>query len=108
MEKAEGNLKPNLFIIGAPKSGTTSLSDYLCLYKEVSFSVLKEPFYWTKEIKNDYKIDTMDQYLKLFHENESTKYLAEASTNTYLDISAIKEFFHLTQKQNLYYFLEIN
>ena len=45
MEKAEGNLKPNLFIIGAPKSGTTSLSDYLCLYKEVSFSVLKEPFF---------------------------------------------------------------
>ena len=63
MEKAKGNLKPNLFIIGAPKSGTTSLSDYLSLYKEVSFSSLKEPFYWTKEIKNDYKIDTMDQYL---------------------------------------------
>lgn len=91
MERAKGNLKPNLFIIGAPKSGTTSLSKYLSLYKEISFSVIKEPFYWTDEIKNDYKIDTMDQYLRLFHENESTKYLAEASTNTYLDIKAIKK-----------------
>ena len=98
MEKAKGNLKPNLFIIGAPKSGTTSLSDYLSLYKEVSFSILKEPFYWTKEIKNDYKIDTMDQYLELFHENESTKYLAEASTNTYIDISAIKRILSFNPK----------
>jgi hypothetical protein len=34
---------PNLFVIGAPKAGTTSLHHYLSLHPEIAMSTVKEP-----------------------------------------------------------------
>ena len=38
-------MKPNLFIIGAPKCGTSALAHYLSEHPKVFFSNPKEPFY---------------------------------------------------------------
>jgi len=40
---------PNLFVIGAPKCGTTSLHRYLAQHPRISMSALKEPKYFLTE-----------------------------------------------------------
>ncbi|MCF8301685.1 MAG: sulfotransferase [Bacteroidales bacterium] len=43
--------KPNFFIIGAAKSGTTSLYEYLNQHPDIYFSPIKEPNYFSTDIK---------------------------------------------------------
>lgn len=38
---------PNLFVVGAPKAGTTSLWHYLRQHPDVFMSALKEPHFFT-------------------------------------------------------------
>src|SRR5579862_4386701 len=40
------SIAPNFFIIGAPKSGTTALSQYLGTHPNVFFSRVKEPHFF--------------------------------------------------------------
>ena len=42
--------KPDLFIIGAPKSGTTSLFAYLSGHPDVYMSPMKEPLYFAPDV----------------------------------------------------------
>ena len=57
-------IKPNLFVIGAPKSGTSSLCSYLEKHPDVVFSNPKEPNYFCSDITNDYSAArTEDAYL---------------------------------------------
>jgi hypothetical protein len=44
---------PDLFIIGAPKSGTTSLYEYLKGHPEIYMSVVKEPCYFARDLAKD-------------------------------------------------------
>lgn len=44
---------PDLFIIGAPKSGTTSLYEYLKAHPQVFMSVVKEPCYFARDLALD-------------------------------------------------------
>ncbi len=69
--------KPNLFIIGAPKCGTTALATWLSGHPEICFSRSKEPHYFS----TDYKLtDTLSDYLDFFSASrDSDKFLAEAS-----------------------------
>lgn len=43
--------RPDFFIVGAAKAGTTSLYNYLKLHPEVYFSPIKEPHYFSTDIK---------------------------------------------------------
>ncbi len=43
--------KPNFFIVGAPKAGTTSLYHYLDQHPEIYMSPIKEPNYFASEIR---------------------------------------------------------
>lgn len=45
--------KPNLFIVGAAKAGTTSLYHYLSQHPEVYMCPIKEPNYFSKDIDPD-------------------------------------------------------
>lgn len=45
--------RPNFFLIGAPKSGTTSLHAYLSGHPEVYLSPIKEPNYYCRDISVD-------------------------------------------------------
>ena len=71
---------PNLFIIGAPKCGTTSLYFYLSQHPDIFLSELKEPHFFNVENKIHYRERTKEEYLNLFHEAKHQKYIGEGST----------------------------
>jgi 1,2-diacylglycerol 3-alpha-glucosyltransferase len=56
---------PNFFIIGAPKSGTTSLSEYLRHHPQIYFSSVKEPHYFDRDTSTRLKL-SLQTYLSLF------------------------------------------
>jgi hypothetical protein len=77
--------KPDLFIIGAAKCGTTSLYEYLRGHPEVFMSRAKEPRYFAPDLIHDpaghdllYPRDEA-RYLALFDEARDEKRLGEAS-----------------------------
>lgn len=82
------NLKPSFFIVGAPKSGTTALYDYLALHPEVCMSSEKEPnFFSDPEIRaqglyyRKKNPDTTEAYLALFVASEAHKIAGECSVS---------------------------
>jgi len=70
--------KPNLFVIGAMKSGTTSLHEYLNTHPQIAMSEWKEPAFFVEEL-------TLrrgeEWYLSLFENDEQYRYLGESSTH---------------------------
>lgn len=72
--------KPNLFILGAPKCGTTSLYTYLKDHPQIYMSPAKEPHYFNKDSKNR-RFKELIEYEKLFFDvPDIAEYLGEAST----------------------------
>jgi hypothetical protein len=77
--------RPNTFIIGKPKSGTTSLYEYLDGHPEVFMSPVKEPFYFAPDLnvggRRRFVYDEHDhsRYLSLFAEAGDEKRVGEAS-----------------------------
>ncbi|MDP7566896.1 MAG: sulfotransferase domain-containing protein [Flavobacteriales bacterium] len=75
--------KPNLFIVGAAKSGTTSLHNYLNQHPNIFMCNPKEPhFLINKEIGVDripVGIPEKSEYEDLFTEGEGKKYRGESS-----------------------------
>jgi len=76
---------PNFFIVGASKSGTTSLYAYLNENPEVYMSPIKEPRYFHNFIHETYlkRIKETSKYLRLFKKVRNEKAIGEASP-TYL------------------------
>lgn len=72
--------KPNLFIVGTPKSGTTALYNFLKQHPQVFMTPAKEPFYFSTEAPKR-KVFSLDDYLQLFKDAENEKIIGEASTN---------------------------
>ena len=98
---------PNLFIVGAAKAGTSSISDYLNRHPAIYISPIKEPHFFSEDIRmadfrSDYRerasfdvkeylknhplphkhiahIDDQSQYLELFREVENEKAIGELS-----------------------------
>ncbi len=57
---------PNFFIIGAPKCGTTSLSEYLRLNPDVFFCKPKEPHYFATDFPHHRYVSNLEDYCSLF------------------------------------------
>ena len=71
---------PNLFVIGAPRCGTTSLFAALKQHPDVYASVLKEPhFYATDLPAQPHTVSEPDDYAYLFAAAGNQRYRAEAS-----------------------------
>ena len=70
--------RPNLFIIGAMKSGTTSLHEYLDTHPQIAMSWTKEPGYFVEELSLH---KGQDWYLRLFDQNDRYRYRGESSTH---------------------------
>ncbi|MFN0188184.1 MAG: sulfotransferase domain-containing protein [Bacteroidia bacterium] len=114
--------KPNFFIVGAAKSGTTSLYDYLNQHPEVYMSPIKEPNYFASDIdldaireevksrikllnvdeyiKSDMKksmhrafITSFDQYLALYRFAKNEKAIGEASASYLFSKTAARNIF---------------
>lgn len=83
-------IKPNLFLIGAMKSGTTTLHDLLAVHPEISMSEPKEPCYFVEpEVLKTHWPEMWRQdiwkseraYLDLFPKKPGAKYFGESSTD---------------------------
>lgn len=79
---------PNLFIIGACKSGTTSLHEYMGTHPDIFMSTPKEPSFfvdppgfspeWNRQVS---RYRDLDAYLELFVGARGRRYVGESSTN---------------------------
>jgi hypothetical protein len=83
---------PNFFIIGAPKSGTTSLSEYLKGHPNIYFSKVKEPHFFDLDTSKVLKL-RLQTYLSLFSGADSYfhKAVGEGSTGYLYSKVAVPE-----------------
>lgn len=91
--------KPNFFIVGAPRCGTTAMYEYLRQHPDVFMPERKEPHFFGSDLiitpKLVYYTKDVREYLSLFAVARDEKRIGEASTNylkSRLAASEIKEF----------------
>jgi hypothetical protein len=98
-------MKPNLFIVGQPKSGTTALHQFLGQHPEIYMSSIKEPHFFCSDfhLESDraygkqrfFDFRSESAYLQLFNKAKSkgkkVKIAGESSTNyLYSQVAAEK------------------
>lgn len=88
--------RPNFFVIGAAKAGTSALCNYLGQHPEIYVSPIKEPHFFSYDEKLTYSngpgdkkrmqdaTGTLEDYLRLFQKVGAERMVGEGST-TYLD-----------------------
>ena len=81
MGKIKQHFKPNFFIPGAAKSGTTSLHELLDTHPDISMSNEKEPVYWNNKLFNEFENLEISRYLNLFEQDVKIK---GESTTSYM------------------------
>ena len=69
--------KPNFFIVGAPKCGTTAMNDYLQQHPDI-FMAPKELHYFGADLETKIKLSEQE-YLKYFQNASDKKIVGEAS-----------------------------
>jgi hypothetical protein len=80
-------VKPNLFIIGAMKAGTTSLHHYLSVHPHIFMSEVKEPAFFidrreqTRPSTPKAYWNDLDSYLALFAGAGQARFLGESTTD---------------------------
>ncbi|MFT7615560.1 MAG: hypothetical protein ACI8Y7_000374 [Candidatus Woesearchaeota archaeon] len=82
--------KPNLFIVGTPNAGTSSLHNYMNQHPAIFLSVEKEPHFFCTDMQRmsdklhgkirHIKIRSLQKYLTLFKNAKNEKVIGEAST----------------------------
>jgi hypothetical protein len=71
--------RPDFFIVGAFKAGTTALYEYLRVHPQLFMSVPKEPMYFGQDLTPRYRRMTEDEYLGLFRDARDDQHPGEAS-----------------------------
>lgn len=82
MTKVVKQAKPNFFIVGAPKCGTTSLHEYLQRHPDVFMPFYKEPHYFGSDLQGSRFMqfrDKPEKYLKLFRDVRGEQRIGESS-----------------------------
>ncbi len=86
MTNAQAPARPDLFIVGAPKAGTTSLYELLAGHPRIYMSPFKEPMYFCPDVRGwrgdqpfVYERDAA-RYLALFDDARDETRLGEATT----------------------------
>lgn len=72
-------MQPNLFIVGAPKCGTTAWVEYLRSHPDIFFSRVKEPHHFARDFGKWCFIRDRDAYLALFEDAGDAKIVGEGS-----------------------------
>lgn len=72
-------VRPNFFIVGAPKCGTTAWAEYLKSHSDVGFAQDKEPHYFNTDFPDFRWARNEPEYLELFKGCEGKKAVGEAS-----------------------------
>ncbi|SDF96146.1 Sulfotransferase family protein [Celeribacter baekdonensis] len=81
-------LKPNFFLIGAPKCGTTAIAEYLAERDDVFFSKPKEPLFWCTDLgiePHALRATSLEQYEALFQDADPARHkIIGEGTTSYL------------------------
>ena len=73
-------MKPDFFLVGAPKCGTTALFQYLCMHPDVCAPAIKEPNYFCEDFSGIRGPRSEAEYLALYAEaEESGRSVGDAS-----------------------------
>lgn len=73
--------KPDFFIVGAPKCGTTALYSYLSRHPDIGMSKVKEPQFFASDTLGHQRLSaTLEQYLSNFDRAAGKSRIGEAST----------------------------
>ena len=59
-------VKPDFFIVGAPKCGTTALYEYLYPHPNIFLAAVKEPHFFAKDLGTYPRIKSSDEYAAIF------------------------------------------
>lgn len=91
MLKKTNTKKPNFFIVGSPKAGTSSLHIYLQKHPEIFMSEPKEPGYFAKDkILDDTRFQNKEDYFNIFKNVKNEKIVGESSVCYSYSDAAIK------------------
>ncbi|MGB0652276.1 MAG: sulfotransferase family protein [Thermoplasmatota archaeon] len=71
--------RPNFFLIGAPKSGTSAMCAYLRQHPEVFLPRLKEPYWFSSDLLNPPRVHSEKEYLGLFAPGAGRPRIGEGS-----------------------------
>jgi ribosomal protein S17E len=85
--------KPNFFIVGAPKCGTTAMYTYLKQHPDIFMPEAKEPCFFGKDLTYRIPRITRRQYLDLFRKAGSERAVGEASTSYLYSREAAREIY---------------
>jgi len=83
--------KPDFFIVGAAKCGTTALYSYLAAHPAVFMSELKEPNYFCTDLPRYGYVATLTEYEALFSSAQPHALTGEASVNYLYSKVAIRQ-----------------
>ena len=97
--------QPNLFIVGAPKCGTTAWHEYLGQHPDISFSEAKEPHFFSEDFPGFRWAKNQQDYDKLFSSLPQSKYVGEASVMYLYSEVAIKNIFKFNPDAKLLAFI---
>ncbi len=86
-----GEVRPHFFIVGAFKSGTTALYEYLRRHPQVFMPFHKEPNFFGDDLTRHYGRLSMADYLALFRHAQPGQRVGEASTWYLYSSSAARE-----------------
>ena len=101
--------KPNLFLVGAPKAGSTFLWTILKEHKDIFFSTNPEKeinYFSFDELRSnsyykDYKISNEKEYLNVFKNGQSVKYLADGSVSYFAYPSLPKKLYEFNSEAKI-------
>jgi len=95
------NIIPNLFVIGAPKAGTSAFVEALRNHPDIFVPEKKEPRYFDAHVfydyEEDYPIKNLEDYLKLYSDQKSkiAKFRVDGSTFSMYSMKAIEGILNL-------------
>lgn len=93
---------PNFFIIGAPKCGTTALSEYLRTHLEIFISDPKEPHFFAQDITGYSCCNTESKYKEIFlNVSKNEIAVGEASVLYLYSNEAINKIYQFNQNSKI-------
>jgi len=88
---ARRQAKPNLFVVGAPKCGTTALYEYLRPHPNIFMSDIKEPHFFATDLGTYREVQTEEAYAGLFAESQPEHLVLGEASVYYLRSSVALE-----------------
>jgi len=103
--------KPNFFIVGAPRSGTTSLFYFLKQHPDISMSDVKEPYYFCTDFHEEsdrfhnkqlrFPIRSEEAYLRLYKNSVDERVLGEATPDYLYSKRAARNIYEFNRESKI-------